>query len=367
MFSEHKVYIEINSIPLRSLTSSSDFRYTLIDVLQLFLRKANCTPISPPKVTLKPETFLNSIKAHLNIYQASMPRQFATDLPADVKQTTLKDEPKDWYIKTADFGDTHDRPLQHRSGEYTQLLEDLSVYHQILQDHCDRVIVLRPHNYSGYDVLINAAMRCLGYSAAQFQFIVVQPLQLYAFHQSDQKLHQIPDLPADELIKAVGMDALRWHSLATPLNKFAPINISTAGQATPQDPLYRVQAAHARCCQFLQGAHQQQVIKLRVSDDSPWQIDSASTATPELTDENVIAVRKQLLQKDTWLANAANEIAPHYICQYLSNLSEHCHSYLNKTAPSDSICHLLLETKNTIWELLKLLEISAPTPADLPC
>jgi hypothetical protein len=29
----------------------------------------------------------------------------------------------------------------------TQLLEDLATYHQILQEHCNRIIILRPPNY----------------------------------------------------------------------------------------------------------------------------------------------------------------------------------------------------------------------------
>ncbi len=224
MTKPHLTYLDTLRILPEQLTSSADLRCTLTGTLKTLLQETNHTLITPPKLAPNPETFLNSLKTHPKIYRASMSRQFAADLPPDIEQTSLKQEPKDWYIKTADFGDDCDRVLQHRDGKYTQLLEDLAIYHQILQEHCDRIIVLRPDNYGGYDVLIDAAMQCLGYTKEQFQFIIVQPIKLYAFHQPTQKIHPLPDIPSDELIKAIGMDALRWHSFRVPLTGVAPIN-----------------------------------------------------------------------------------------------------------------------------------------------
>jgi arginyl-tRNA synthetase len=320
--------------------------------------QASYTLIPVPKPTPASETVLSKFKTNPNIYQASMPRQFAADLPPDIEQTTLKDEPRDWYIKTADFGDTHDRPLQHRSGEYTQLLEDLAVYHQILQDHCDRIIVLRPHDYGGYDILINAAMRCLGYSAAQFQFIIVQPLKLYAFHQPTQQVQPIPDLPVQELQKAVSLDACRWYSLRVPLTEPAPLNLSIASKPTPENSLYQVQSAHARCCDFLQKAKTDNLIKLFDENPEKWHLDE--TATSEVDGEEASQLLQAIQDTESELQKAAEEVAPHYICLHLERLSSHCHDWLNLAEPTLSTCQISLQAKNTIHALLKLLKISAP-------
>ncbi|WP_210437043.1 hypothetical protein [Oxynema aestuarii] len=128
-----QIYLDRPPIYPAQITSSTDLRCNLTDTLQTLLQKTNHTLITPSKPTPNCETFLNSLKTHFNIYQASMSRQFAADLPADIEQTALKDEPKDWFIKTADFGDDFDRVLQHRDGEFTQLLEDIACYHQIFQ------------------------------------------------------------------------------------------------------------------------------------------------------------------------------------------------------------------------------------------
>jgi len=355
MTKPHQTYLDPPPIHPAQITASADLRYLLIDTLQTLLQQTNHTLIAPPKSTLDPETFLNSLKTHPNIYQASMSRQFAADFSPDIEQTTLKDEPKDWYIKTADFGDTHDRPLQHRDGEYTQLLEDLATYHQILQNHCDRIIVLRPHNYGSYDVLLNAAMRCLGYSPAQFQYITIQPMKLYAFHKPSKQLHAIPDLHPNELLKAIGMDALRWHSLSTPLTEPAPMNISTAGQPTPQDSLYRIQSVHSHCCTLLQQAHQQGIIELNTAED--WQITPTITSLVDCIWDNPHAttLANQIQSTAEVLQHSAQEVAPHLLCQHLVEMSKTCHQWFNSLTLNPDNYALLLRTKQTIFLVLSTI------------
>ncbi|WP_017720664.1 DALR anticodon-binding domain-containing protein [Kamptonema formosum] len=289
-----------------------------------------------------------------------MSRQFAADLPPDIEQTTLKDEPKDWYIKTGDFGDDCDRILQHRDGEFTQLLEDITRYHQIFQQGYDKIILFRPPIYTGYDIQLTAAMQCLGYTKEHFQFIIVQPIKLYAFHQPTQKIHPLPDIPTDELIKAIGMDALRWHSFRVPLTGVAPINISTAGQPTFEDTLYRVQSAHARCCTLLQEAHWQGIIKL---DTRHWQIAPAPQPLNECVwnsaDASKLANLLQLTPKI--LQESAAEIAPHLICQHLEAIAQTCARSFADNIPNRQDCALLLAAKQTIFDLLEnILEIAAP-------
>jgi arginyl-tRNA synthetase len=277
-----------------------------------------------------------------------MSRQLAadlpSDLPSDIVQTSLKDEPKDWFIKTADFGDEYDRVLQHRDGEFTQLLEDIARYHQIFQQGYDKIILLRPPLYTGYDIQLTAAIQCLGYTKEQFQFIIVQPIKLYAFHKATQKIHPIPDLPTKELTSAIGMDALRWHSLRVPLNTIAPINISTAGQAN--DSLYRVQTAHYRCSTLLQQAKNEITPGDSIFLSIAEKLNSLLQAVPQI------------------IERSANEIAPNLVIQHLETIGEVCHKWLDSLESTPDYT-LLLTTKQTIFDLLtNILNITAPEPGN---
>jgi len=313
--------------------------------------------------------FFNSIQTSNQVYKASLSRQLAADLPLDIEQTSLKDEPQDWFIKTADFGDDYDRVLQHRDGEFTQLLEDIARYHQIFQQGYDKIILIRPTTYTGYDILLTAAMQCLGYTKEQFQFIIVQPLKLYAFHKPTQQLHPIPDIAPAELLKAVSMDALRWYSLRVPLTEVAPINISTAGQNTPKDSFYRVRSAYYGCCKLLQQAQHQGIIQLETNgggrEISPTEIAaklmSLADYVWESPDATTLANLLQAVPKI--LEQSAAEIAPHLLCRHLEAIAETSLPWLDSLTLNPQNCALLLATKQTIFELLEnVLTIALPIP-----
>ncbi len=342
MTKPHQTYLDAPQIPPEQLNSSAEVRFIFTDTLKNLLQKNNHILITASQQTPNPETFLNTLKTHPKIYQASMSLQVAADLPPDIE---LKDEPKDWFIKTADFEDDYDRVLQHRDGAFTQFLEDIARYHQIFQQGYDKIIILRPPTYTGYNLQLTAAMQCLGYTKEQFQFIIIQPIKLYAFHKTTQKVHPLPDLATEELISAIGIDALRWYSLRVPLTSVAPINISTAGQ--PDDSLYRVQSAYFRCSTLLPQANQE--IGAEVPPPLPIaeKLDSLLQAVPQI------------------LEQSANEIAPHLVIQHLEAISEICHHWLDSLNLISPDYTLLLATKQTIFNLLvNILSITTPEPGN---
>ncbi|NEP14638.1 MAG: hypothetical protein F6K14_31465 [Symploca sp. SIO2C1] len=307
--------------------------------------------------------FFKSIQNSDRIYKASLSRQLSADLSPDVEETTFKDTAKSWFIKTADFGDDYDQLLQHPDGRFTKLLEDIAYYHQIFQQGYDKIILIRPPIYTGYDIQLTAAMQALGYTKEQFQFIIIQPIKLYAFHKPTNKIHPIPDIPTEELIQAIGMDALRWHSLRTPLTRSAPINISTAGQPTPADTLYRVQSAHARCCTLLRQAHQQGIIQLNMRSQDNWQINPPPIPLTEYSWDSPQTQKlvNQLEALPEILQQSAAEVAPYLLCQHLEAISDTCHQWCNSLEPTTQDCALLLAIKQTIFDLLEnILGITAP-------
>ncbi|MEP0873682.1 DALR anticodon-binding domain-containing protein [Trichocoleus desertorum AS-A10] len=362
MTHSRQTYLDSLAILSEQLPSTTDLRCTIAHILKSLLQETDHTLEIPRQQDLNSKIFFNTLKTHHSVYQASMSRQFAVELPSGIEETALKDEPKDWFIKTADFGDDCDRILQHRDGQFTQLFEDLARYHAIFQEGYDKIVLLRPPTYIGYDRQLTAAMQCLRYTKEQFQFIIVQPLKLYAFHQPTQQVHAIPDLAVEELLKVVSMDTLRWYSLRVPLTDVAPINISTAGQPTPVDSLYCVQSAYARCSVLLKQADEQGFIQINTSQKENWQTSSTYASIAESFWDSLHAEKlaDQLQSTSTVLQQAAAEIAPHLVCQHLESISAICHQWLENIELTQQVCMLLLAAKQTIYELLEnILEIQA--------
>jgi arginyl-tRNA synthetase len=303
-----------------------------------------------------------AVQNNSQIYNSVVSRQICKDLPTEIEETTtFQDTPKSWFIKTADFGDNSDRLLQRPDGEFTELMKEIACYHQKFEEGCERVIVLRPHVYAGYDIQINAAMKCLGYTQEQFQYIAVQPLKLYAFHTPSQKITPIPDLPIDELLKTIEMDDLRWHSLRVPLDSIAPINISSVG--TPTDSLYRFRATYHHCCELLDRANREGSIQLDTSKPQKWEITNTTKSLSDIDwqDPNSQKLAQLLKTVPNIIEQSAKEIAPHLITQHLENISNVCYAWFNALNPTIETYILLVNLRNTFYELMvEILGISLP-------
>ena len=353
-------------------------RYSLTTIVKNLLQWSGNSVTEYTSLSHEPlpdiQEVFQSIQSDHQAYKASVTRQISIDLPPDVEETTFKNETKIWFLKTADYGDNEDRMLQYPDGEFTQLLKDITRYHQIFQQGYDKIILIRPTTYIGYDIQLTAAMQCLGYTKEQFQFIIVQPLKLYAFHKPTQQLHPIPDIAPAELLKAVSMDALRWYSLRVPLTEVAPINISTAGKPTPQDSLHRLQSAYLRCCTLLQQAQQQGIIQLETNggggEISPTEIAAKLMSLADYVWESPdAATLANLLQAvPKILEQSAAEIAPHLLCRHLEAISETSLPWLDSLSLNPQNYALLLAAKQTIFELLQnvlaigLPELTFPDP-----
>jgi arginyl-tRNA synthetase len=341
-------------------------RYTFSNCVQSLLRCTNHQVISNSNLTNTPECYLQQYfaetKNNFQVYNSVASRQLRKDLPTDIDQTiTFQDTPKSWFIKTADFGDDSDRLLQRPDGEFTELMKEIACYHQKFEEGNERVIVLRPHVYTGYDIQITAAMQCLGYTREQFQYIAVQPLKLYAFHTPSQKITPIPDLPIDELLKTVEMDDLRWHSLRVPLDSVAPINISSIG--TPTDSLYRVRATYHRCCELLDRANSEGTIQLDTSKPQQWEITNTTQTLSDIDwqDPNSEKLAQLIQAVPNTIEQSAKEIAPHLITQHIESISDICYAWFTSLTPTLETYILLVNLRNTFYELMtEILGISLP-------
>lgn len=245
------------------------------------------------------------------------------------------------YIRTTEFSDTHDRILQHRDGEYSPLLEDITGYHHLLQqDNCDRLIILQSHEYSGYKTQITAAMQCIGYSPEQFHFIPIQPLKLYAFHRENNKVHPIPDLPLGELQKVVNPQTIRWYSLRVPLEEIAPLNLSTSSPEHPQNHFYRIQLAYAYTQKYLTLLKSHHLDSENTSETTP--------TNPE--EQNLIDT---LQSTEQILDRAIDEVAPHLICQHVEQISEQFLEWLPPKRWSPSSYATLQKVHDVLLDLVE--------------
>ena len=124
-----------------------------------------------------------------------------------------------------------------------------------------------------------------------------------------------------DLIEEVGCDATRYFLVARRADSQLVFDIDLARSQSNDNPVYYIQYAHARICSVLNQWVSQSggdVASLIHTDLSP------------LNTTHETALMQRLQAYPEVVADAASELAPHTIANYLKELASDLHSYYNE-------------------------------------
>jgi arginyl-tRNA synthetase len=157
-----------------------------------------------------------------------------------------------------------------------------------------------------------------------------------------------------DLIDEVGCDATRYFLAARRADSQLVFDIDLARAQTNDNPVYYIQYAHARICSVL----------------NQWGGDTALLANVDLTpltQTHETALMQRLTEYPEVVADAAKELAPHTVANYLKDLASDLHSYYNeyKFLIDDETVKLarlslISATQQVLKNGLNLLGVSAP-------
>jgi arginyl-tRNA synthetase len=157
-----------------------------------------------------------------------------------------------------------------------------------------------------------------------------------------------------DLIEEVGCDATRYFLAARRSDSQLVFDIDLARAQTNDNPVFYIQYAHARICSVLTqwGG---KLSDLQQADLGP------------LTQAHEIALMQRLSSYPETVADAATDLAPHTIANYLKELASELHSYYNEykfliedEAVKIARLSLIAATQQVLKNGLYLLGVSAP-------
>jgi arginyl-tRNA synthetase len=157
-----------------------------------------------------------------------------------------------------------------------------------------------------------------------------------------------------DLIDEVGRDATRYFLAVRRPDSQLVFDIDLARAQTNDNPVYYIQYAHARICSVL----------------NQWGGDVTTLATVDLSTlntEHELVLLQRLADYPEVIANAALDLAPHVLANYLKDLAADLHSYYNaqqflvddETVKLARLA-LVAATRQVLSSGLKLLGINAP-------
>ena len=228
------------------------------------------------------------------------------------------------WLKTTDFGDDKDRVMRKSDGGYTYFVPDVAYHADKWNRGFVRVINEQGADHHSTITRVRAGLQALdvGIPAAWPDYVLHQMVTVMRGGEEVKLSKRAGSyVTLRDLIEEVGCDATRYFLAARRSDSQLVFDIDLARAQTNDNPVFYIQYAHARICSVLTQWLNQgnaNVASLKDADLSP------------LNNPHEIALMQRLSTYPETVVNAATELAPHVIANYLKELASDLHSYYNE-------------------------------------
>jgi arginyl-tRNA synthetase len=261
------------------------------------------------------------------------------------------------WLKTTAFGDDKDRVMRKSEGGYTYFVPDVAYHSEKWRRGFVRVINEQGADHHSTITRVRAGLQALnaGIPAGWPDYVLHQMVTVMRAGEEVKLSKRAGSyVTLRDLIEEVGCDATRYFLAARRSDSQLVFDIDLARAQTNDNPVFYIQYAHARICSVLTqwGG---KLADLQQANLSP------------LTQAHEIALMQRLSSYPETVADAATDLAPHTIANYLKELASELHSYYNEykfliedEAVKIARLSLIAATQQVLKNGLYLLGVSAP-------
>lgn len=261
------------------------------------------------------------------------------------------------WLKTTDFGDDKDRVMRKSDGGYTYFVPDVAYHLDKWNRGFKRVINEQGADHHSTITRVRAGLQALnvGVPATWPDYVLHQMVAVMRGGEEVKLSKRAGSyVTLRDLIDEVGCDATRYFLAARRADSQLIFDIDLARAQTNDNPVYYIQYAHARICSVLTQWNGE-ISRLQSVNLSP------------LNMPNEAKLMQRLSEYPEVVSNAATELAPHIIANYLKECAADLHSYYNDTKflvddePTKlARLALIVATQQVLKNGLDLLGVSAP-------
>lgn len=261
------------------------------------------------------------------------------------------------WLRTTDFGDDKDRVMRKTDGGYTYFVPDIAYHLDKWQRGFGRVINEQGADHHSTITRVRAGLQALdmGIPPGWPDYVLHQMVTVMRGGEEVKLSKRAGSyVTLRDLIEEVGCDATRYFLAARRADSQLIFDIDLARSNTLDNPVYYIQYAHARICSVLE----------------LWGNDAASLSDVDLSpliSAHEAVLMQRLSEFPEIVENAAIELSPHIIANYLRDLASDLHSFYNehKILVDDEQIRLarlglISATRQVLRNGLDLLGVSAP-------
>ena len=261
------------------------------------------------------------------------------------------------WLKTTDFGDDKDRVMKKTDGEYTYFVPDIAYHLDKWERGYKRVINEQGADHHSTINRVRGGLQALEKDIPENwpEYILHQMITVMKKKQEVKISKRAGSyVTLRDLIDEVGCDATRFFLIERKADSQLVFDIDLAKTRNNENPVFYIQYAHARISSVLEqwGGDKE---RLYVKDGN------------QIKNLNELKLIKSISEFPEVVLQAANELAPHQIANYLKNCAAEFHSYYNETKflsddkdIMENRLALIFATQNVLSNGLNLLGVSAP-------
>ncbi|MEM9713969.1 MAG: arginine--tRNA ligase [Actinomycetota bacterium] len=224
------------------------------------------------------------------------------------------------WLRSTDHGDDKDRVLVKSDGEYTYLLPDIAYHRDKFARGFELLLNVWGADHHGYVARLKAAIAALGHDPDELEIQVTQLVDLERDGEPVPMSGRTGEMVTiDELLDAVGSDAVRFTYLVQSTDTRQTIDLDAITARTMDNPVFYVQMAHARARSIERNA--------RGKGFERPPLDQVDLGV--LTHERELDVLRSLSAFPELLAVAARERAPHKITTWVRELAAAFHGFFH--------------------------------------
>ncbi len=262
-----------------------------------------------------------------------------------------------WFRSTA-YGDDKDRVLIKSDGDYTYVTPDFAYHLDKLQRGFTKLIDILGPDHHGYQGRMQAGIKSFGYPEDTLHVLILQLVTLLRDGEAVKMSKRAGEfITMDDLLEEVPKDAARYFFIMRNTNSHLEFDMAVAAKSTPDNPVWYIQYAHARCCSIFEKA-------IREGEDLAAMEDADASVLSHPTETALVRTMAAFPDE---LAAAVGELQPSRMARYAYDLAAQFHRFYTECrvvsedkAMTSARLALVDAVRITLSNLLPLMGISAP-------
>ncbi len=228
------------------------------------------------------------------------------------------------WLRTTEFGDQKDRVMIRGNGMPTYFLPDIAYHMNKWERGYERVVNVQGSDHHGTVSRVRAGLQALGLPAGYPDYVLHQMVRVEREGKEVKFSKRAGSYTTlRELFEEVGVDVTRYFFQMRKPDAHLLFDLDVALDQSDKNPVYKIQYAHARMCSIFAKAG---------LDADEVGVEGADVAL--LVADTERELLKLLGEFPDWLARAAENTAPHVLCDYLEQTASAANSWYHAGNPT---------------------------------